>query len=134
MANGGDRRSAYWPAIPWCPPTVELPSVPSLPEPPRKRAAVNVETLVMPMVALPARLDFMQWRPTERGQKTTFVIAELLSISITITPNSYALESHGRRIEAPAPSIGAAKQAALTALRDMLGRAMIDMEAALKLR
>lgn len=108
--------------------------MPSLPEPPRKRATVKVETLVMPMVALPARLDFMQWRPTERGQKTTFVIAELLSISITITASGYALESHGRRIEAPAPSIGAAKQAALTALRDMLGRGMIDMEAALKLR
>ena len=70
----------------------------------------------------------------ERGQKTTFVISELLSISITITASGYSLESHGRRIEGPAPSIGAAKQAALATLRDMLGRGMIDMEAALKLR
>jgi hypothetical protein len=133
MANG-DRRSGYWPAIPWCPPTVELPTVPSLPEPSRRRAPAKVETIAMPMVALPPRVDFMQWRSTERGQSATLIIAELLCVSITITSSSYALESHGRRIEGPAPSIAAAKQAALKALRDTLNRGVFDVDAALMSR
>jgi hypothetical protein len=133
MANG-DRRSGYWPTIPWCPPTVELPTVPSLPEPAQKRVRPTVETIAMPMVALPARIDCMQWRPMEHGQTATLIIAELIAVSITITSSGYALESHGRRIAGPAPSLGAAKQAALTALRDTLNRGIFDVEAALMAR
>src|SRR4029077_6702390 len=109
-------------------------AIPSLPEPPRRaRLPSRVETLAMPMIALPVRLGFMDWRPTGRGQETTFVIAGLLSVRIEITRTGYVLEgSHGRRVEGPAASIGAAKQAALTALRDALGRGLVDVEAQLR--
>jgi hypothetical protein len=130
MANH-DRRSGFWPAIPWCPPTVELPTMPALPEPPRKRPPCEAETLAMPMIALPPRVDFLKWRAKGRGQEATLIIAELLAVTITITSSGYALESHGRRIEGAAPSIAAAKQAALATLRDTLGRGIFDLEAAL---
>lgn len=85
------------------------------------------------MIALPVRLPVMTWRPTGRGEETTIVIAGLLSVSITITRTGWRIEgSHGRHIDGPAPSIGAAKTEALKALQRALQTGVIDVEAALR--